>query len=104
MIRIRRVASALWLALALLIGQQAATLHDLSHAMQRVQSGSQDQHPGTDTCEKCFAFAQFAGAAPAFVAALVIASAPGLPVCAAFTPALSRTLVTSRSRAPPSAL
>ena len=101
---IRRVASAFWLALALLVGQQAAALHDLSHAMQRVQAGSQDQHPGTDTCEKCSAFAQFAGAAPAFVAALVIGATLDVTVRAAFTPAPSRTLVASRSRAPPSVL
>src|SRR6202795_296170 len=104
MIRIRRIASALWLALALLIGQQAAALHDLSHAMQRVQSGSQDQHPGSDTCEKCSAFAQFAGAAPAFVAAVVIAATLDVGVSAAFTPAPSRTLVAWRSRAPPAVL
>jgi hypothetical protein len=105
MARFRRLASAFWLALALLIGQQAATLHGLSHAIQGVQSGSQDQHPGTDTCLKCSAFAPFGGAAPAFVAALVVvASTAILAACSAFIPAPSRTVVTSRSRAPPSVL
>jgi hypothetical protein len=101
MIRVRRLASAFWLALALLLGQQAAALHALGHATERLH---QHEAPAPSTCDQCGAFTQFAGAAPAFVAAIAIVAGLDLVVSAAFTPAPSRTVVTSRSRAPPSVL
>ena len=100
---LRRFAPALWLALALALfaGQLAAQLHDLSHAMASVQTGSQDQHPGSDTCDKCSLYAPFSGAAASFVLSAIAACAALVTPLARSLPALSRTVVTSRSRAPP---
>jgi len=97
----RRLAPALFLVLALLLGQNAAQLHDLSHALQAVQQGSQDSHPGSDTCDKCSLYAPFSGAAAGFIAAVVALTAAIVAALASFLPALSRTVVHSRSRAPP---
>jgi hypothetical protein len=97
----RKLFAAFWLALALLMGQHGAQLHDLSHGFQGMQGGTQQQHPGSDTCDKCSLYAPFAGAAAAFVAALVLAAAATISALASYLPALSRTVVHSRSRAPP---
>jgi hypothetical protein len=58
---IRRVATAFWLALALLVGQQAAALHDLGHATEKL-SQKHDSKPGSSTCDQCFACAELSGA------------------------------------------
>lgn len=97
----RRLFPALLLALALLVGQQAAQLHDLSHAIFAVHMGSLDPHPGGDTCEKCSLYVPFSGAASGFIHVLAAVSAPIVTALAACLPALSRTVVHSRSRAPP---
>lgn len=102
--RARRLIHVCVLALALFLGQQAAQLHDLAHAIQRVQTGSQDQHPGSDTCDKCSMYAPFSGAAASFVALVLPAPASILTAFSSFIPAQSRTVVSSRSRAPPSAV
>src|SRR5258708_35043232 len=99
--RMRGIFAASWLALALLLAQQAAQLHDLGHAIQRIQTDSQDQHPGSDTCDKCSLYAPFSGAAATFVATLDVLPAAIISSFAAFLPAQSRTVVASRSRAPP---
>jgi|SRR5450432_461982 hypothetical protein len=59
---IRRLATVLWLALALLVGQQAAALHDLGHATEKL-SQKHDSKPGSTTCDQCFACAELSGAA-----------------------------------------
>ena len=102
--RIRGILPALWLALALVLGQQAAQLHDLGHAIQRISTDSQDQHPGSDTCDQCSLYAPFSGAATAFVTPPVVVTAAIVAALSAFLPAQSRTIVSSRSRAPPSLL
>ena len=100
----RRVFLACLLALALILGQHGALLHDLSHATQAVHDGSQGKHPGTDTCDKCSLYAPFSGAAASFVVAIVVLTAAIIAALASSLPALSRTVVSSRSRAPPSHL
>jgi hypothetical protein len=95
-----RLFPAIALALALLLGQQAAALHDLGHAIQKID-GSQDQHPGSDTCDKCSLYAPFSGAAASFLAAPIVLTAAIVAALCAFLPAQSRTVVSSRSRAPP---
>jgi hypothetical protein len=102
--RLRNIGFLLWLALALAMGQQAAVLHDLTHAVKRIDADSKDQHPPPDTCEKCSTFAKFSGALPGFTAAFVLESAPWVAALFVPTPAQSRTVVHSRSRAPPQAL
>lgn len=104
MTRPRRLLHAFLIAVALLLGQHAAQLHDLSHAIGSVQQAPQDQHPGSDTCDKCSLYAPFSGAVAGFVAALVVLAAAIVAALASFLPALSRTVVHSRSRAPPASL
>jgi hypothetical protein len=57
---VRRLVLAFSLALALLFGQQAAALHDLGHAVDRIAHKS--PLPFGNTCGECFACAQLAGA------------------------------------------
>ena len=101
---IRRLASILWLALALLVGQQAAALHDLGHATGQL-SHKQDSKTPPGTCDQCFACAELSGA--------VGVTVPVLPVVAACTPRAADPVATGvasparlayRSRAPPSLL
>ena len=100
----RRFASILWLALALLVGQQAAALHDLGHATGQL-THKQDSKAPPASCDQCFACAELSGA--------VGIAAPQLPLVAACTPRAAEPLdrgVTSsarlayRSRAPPALL
>ena len=100
----RHFFPAFALAVALCLGQLGAQLHDLGHAVQRIATDSQHQHPGSDTCDKCSLYAPFSGAAAAFIAPLVVLTAAIVAALAAFLPAQSRTIVSSRSRAPPSFL
>jgi hypothetical protein len=100
----RHLFAAFWLALALVMGQHGAQLHDLGHAFKCMEGGTQQQHPGSDTCDKCSLYAPFAGAAAAFVAVLALAVAAIVSAFASYLPALSRTVVSSRSRAPPQSL
>ncbi|HEX4779573.1 MAG TPA: hypothetical protein VH301_02395 [Usitatibacter sp.] len=97
----RRLFAAFWLALALLMGQHGAQLHDLGHAFKAMDGDTQQQHPGSDTCDKCSLYAPFAGAAATFVAVLALVAATIISAFASYLPALSRTVVSSRSRAPP---
>lgn len=101
---IRRLASILWLALALLVGQQAAALHDLGHATGQL-SHKQDSKNPSSTCGECFACAELSGA--------VGVTVPVLPVVAACTPRAADPIISSaasparlayRSRAPPAFL
>jgi len=100
---VRSLAAAFWLVLALLAGQQAALLHDLGHATQAIQDGK-GHPPGSDTCEKCSLYAPFSGVVTSYVAVLALEAAAIVSAFASFLPALSRTVVSSRSRAPPSSL
>lgn len=101
MIQPRRLVEVCILALALLLGQHAARVHALSHAIKSVQDGSQEQHPGSNTCDQCSLYASFSAAAASFVAPPVVLTAAIVTAFPPFLPALSRTVVSSRSRAPP---
>ena len=63
---LRRLGFALWLALALVVGQQAALLHDLGHASEKLTQ--KDSKPAPSKCDECFACAQLVGGAPVTVA------------------------------------
>lgn len=56
----RRLFLAFSLAFALAFAQQAAALHDLGHAVDRVEHKS--PLPSGGTCDRCFACAQLSGA------------------------------------------
>jgi hypothetical protein len=90
--------------LAVALGQYAAQRHDLGHALSGLSGDKQQQHPGSDTCDKCSLYAPFSGAIGSFVAVIALVSAAIIAALASYLPALSRTVVSSRSRAPPSYL
>lgn len=97
---VRRLGFALALALALLLGGQAALLHELGHATAQI--ASKGGKPLPTTCDQCFLFAPFAGA--------IGSSPPQVPVVAidtfiraeeAAAGFLAAPRLAFRSRAPP---
>jgi hypothetical protein len=99
---LHRLAFAFSLAFALLLGEHAGLLHELGHGFQRIHAPSREKSPVHDACDKCFTFSQLSGPAPGALATLaLVAAANELPRFVAI-PAPSRTVVASRSRAPPS--
>ena len=64
----RRFFAALWIALGLLLGQQAAALHDLAHATEQLGSDKKPGTPSKHVCDECFFSAQLSGAVGAHVA------------------------------------
>ena len=97
--RFRKLGFALWLALALLVGQQAAALHELGHAAARI--ADEGTPPASTPCDKHFLFAQSLGPAGSF------ASVPPVPADAIVAAPASQqhapaaTRLAFRSRAPP---
>jgi hypothetical protein len=95
---IRKFGFALWLALALVAGQQLALLHDLGHAAEKVAQ-KQDSKPASK-CDQHFASAQFVGAA-------TVPYTPPRVDCAAVaiafheSPAGARQAPAYRAQAPP---
>ena len=61
---LRRLGFALWLALALVAGQQIVLLHALGHASEKLAQ-KQDSKPAPSKCDECFACAQLVGGAAA---------------------------------------
>lgn len=102
--RLRRYAFAVWLALALVVGQQAAALHALGHAAERFAS-QKDSAPAQHSSAECFLCAALSGAAAAPPLALHLLHATsatpaprdhrGIPIAARFA---------YLSRAPPALL
>lgn len=91
------------LAFALLIAQQGAALHALSHLTEPLPSQSQqDKHlPHSSACEKCVAYAGIGSALAASALAippLIVADAQFESAAAAYLP---QTSPHYRSRAPP---
>jgi hypothetical protein len=99
--RTRRIFFALWMALAVVIGQHAVAMHDLAHAAGHKQEST----PGKSTCDKCFACAELSSAVGASIPPVALPEAaphvslshPDAAICAA--PRLA-----FRSRAPPTLL
>jgi hypothetical protein len=97
----RHVAVLLWLALAFAVGEQAALLHDLGHATQRL-SQRQDSNPAPAKCDECRLYAPFSASlgSKAPVAPLVTAATP-LPMAAAPAGASLARRIHFRAQAPP---
>jgi hypothetical protein len=99
---LRRLGFALWLALALVAGQQLALLHELGHATEPLVH--QDDGTSTDAkCDQHYALAQFAGAAGAAFAVPAV----DLDVAQFAQPesgALPARALAYRSQAPPALL
>jgi hypothetical protein len=97
----RRILFSLLMALAVVLGQQAVALHDLSHATGHKKEST----TGSSTCDKCFACAELSSAVGSTIPPVTLPdSAPqafdvatGAVVCTA--PRLA-----FRSRAPPTLL
>lgn len=101
---VRRLFAAFWLALALLVGQQAAALHDLAHATEQIGK-KKPGVPGHHACDQCFLSAQLAGAIGATIAALPAVVAGGERIDLRFTEAAPTELrFAFLSRAPPTLL
>jgi hypothetical protein len=104
MTRFRRFASAFWLALALLLGQHAAALHDLGHATGQMTQ-KHDSKPAPSKCDQCFACAELAGAVGAMPPRLAIDISGGPSSSFVFERASScAPRLAFRSRAPPALL
>ena len=61
-------------------------------------------HPLPHDCVKCFVFSQLSGSAPAAIAALATVTEPIRHTPFVAIPAPTRTVVATRSRAPPTVL
>ena len=59
----RRLGFALWLALALVVGQQAAALHALGHATESLSHKQDQKQPAQSKCGECFVCSQLGAAA-----------------------------------------
>ena len=101
---LRRLGFALWLALALVAGQQAVALHDLGHASEILQQ-PEGSKPGPSKCGAHFACSLLASAvgAGALVAAIVVATPPRAGSLRE-RPAPQPLRLAFRSRAPPTLL
>jgi hypothetical protein len=97
-----KLLRSLMLPLLLLVAQQGAVLHELSHYTATETHDGKKQSPRGDVCDLCLAFAQVgSAAAPQSVVPLLLADlshhlTPVLPVYAAAT-----ELPAERSRGPP---
>ena len=98
MTRVRRIFFALWMALAVVVGQQAVALHDLAH----VAGHKQDSTPGKSTCDKCFACAELSSAVGASIPPVAVPdAAPVLLDSTSRAAAGAAPRLAFRSRAPP---
>jgi hypothetical protein len=99
MSRFRRIFFALWMALAVVVGQQAVALHDLAH----VAGHKQDSTPAKGTCDKCFACAELSGAVGSSIPPVALPeTAPLAHDLRSDAPACSAPRLAYRSQAPPS--
>ncbi len=96
--RLRRIFFALWMALAVVVAQQAVVLHDLAH----VAGHKQDSTPAKGTCDKCFACAELSSAVGASIPPVGVQdNAPLAHDVRSDASACSAPRLAFRSRAPP---
>ena len=97
-LNLHRILNSL-LILLLLVAQQAAYAHAISHLGKQAPANEQLAH--SKLCDKCVSFEKISGVAPASVSILVsldVAFAQPLHVDYIFSP---RTVAAFHSRAPP---
>ena len=100
LVMLRRAVAALWFAL-LLVGQQGAAWHALSHATERLERRD-DSAPVQSACDQCFLGAQLSSALGTAVPELPALPARWAPEAFALhSPAPADAPVYFRSRAPP---
>jgi hypothetical protein len=96
--RIRHIVFALCMGLAIVIGQQAVVMHDLSHATGHKQEST----PGKTTCDKCFACAELSSALGASIPAVALPDvAPAIGEQQSDAAVCAAPRLAFRSRAPP---
>ena len=101
---LRHLGFALWLALALVVGQQGAMLHSLVHANESV-SHKKGSSPAKSQCDTCSQFASFAGAVGAHSSATpVVDASPPRALAGHAAAAGVSTRLAYHSRAPPALL
>ncbi len=99
--RLRHIFFALWMALTVVVGQQAVVLHDLAHAAGHKQEST----PGKATCDKCFACAELSGAVGTSIPAVALPDiALRVRHVRSDAPVFGATRLAFRSRAPPTLL
>ena len=99
---LRRLGFALWLALALVAGQQLAALHALGHASEKLSQT--DTKPAPAKCGECFAVAQLSAGAATTIPAVVLIGADVVPATMLARDGATATVLAYRSRAPPALL
>jgi hypothetical protein len=86
------------------VGQQAAALHDLGHATEKL-SHKQDSKPVSSTCDQCFACAELSGAIGATLPSVPCVEASPVQVAASLERGVAvAPRLAFRSRAPPALL
>jgi len=103
-VMIRRWAVHFILALALVVGQQGAALHALSHYAPEPPAQEDKHSPDGGVCEKCVAFAKFASAPPTTGAAPLLQRFGEQPAEAAAPSPVSLLLRFPPARGPPALL
>lgn len=102
--RLRSFATAAWLALALIVGQQAAALHALEHARAELAQ-KHESLPDAPACEEHFLFAGFSGALASNIPELPpVALGEAAPAVQDERAAPQALRLAFRSRAPPASL
>ena len=101
---LRRWALHIILALTLVVGQQGAALHALSHLAPESPAQEHKHAPNGEACEKCAAYAKFASALPATGTAPVAQLLNAAPLQVAAPPAVSLLLLSPPARGPPALL
>ena len=102
---LRRFGFAVWLALAVVVGQQAVLLHDLGHAVERLGDASGKQFPAEKKCDTHFTCSQLGSAVGGSAPVFAIAESGSLEVSSLVTPeAPQRTRLAYRAQAPPRSL
>ena len=105
----RKLLLSFLLSFVLLLSQQGAVVHEISHLAQLTSGGasgpgSTGQAPGDLQCEACLAFAHLAGVATAHVVPPALLSF-SFPVPGNEAPAfIAADAPTARSRGPPTFL
>ncbi len=101
---LRRFGLALLLGLALAVGQQAAALHDLAHARERLAQ-QKDSIPAPHSCDKCFVCSGLVGGAAMSDPPMPCSTASeAAPVLSDHRSAPAATRLAFLSRAPPALL
>jgi hypothetical protein len=102
---LRRFGFAVWLALAVVVGQQAVLLHDLGHAVERLADGTGKQLPAEKKCDTHFSCSQLGSAVGSTAPALAVADSTSQQVSPfVTTEASQRTRLAYRAQAPPRSL